>query len=163
MNLGKIVCTVITGLTLLAFAERVNAELGEHGSYSGQIGFVTVSSDVMNLSEDHIFIVGKYSGTSTNSSGSGFLHNVAWMCSGTTEILKEESRGIGYCTVTDQDGDKISGKWTCTDGSCDQYFNTGGTGKYQDLRSHNKFDLVFIGMTGHFVSVLRDGEYAISE
>ena len=28
MNLGKIVCTVITGLTLLAFAERVNAELG---------------------------------------------------------------------------------------------------------------------------------------
>ena len=45
-------------LTLLAFADRVNAELGEHGSYSGQIGFVTVSSDVMNLSEDHIFIVG---------------------------------------------------------------------------------------------------------
>ena len=85
------------------------------------------------------------------------------MCSGTTEILKEESRGIGYCTVTDQDGDKISGKWTCTDGSCDQYFNTGGTGKYQGLRSHNKFDLVFIGMTGHFVSVVRDGEYAISE
>ncbi|MBT06127.1 MAG: hypothetical protein CMM32_04330 [Rhodospirillaceae bacterium] len=163
MNLGKRMFAVVMGLTLLAFPRQVTAELGKHGIYSGQIGFVTVSSDVMKLSEDHTFIVGKYSGTSINSAGSGFLHNVAWVCSGTTEILKEQSRGIGYCTVTDQDGDKISGKWTCVDGSCDQYFNTGGTGKYHGLKSHNKFDLVFIGTTGHFVSEFRYGEYVISE
>ena len=163
MTLGKIALAVVMGLILLAFMGRANAELGEHGVYSGQIGFITVSSDVVNLSEDHVFIVGRYSGTSTNSSGGGFLHNAAWICSGTTEVLQEESRGIGYCTVTDQDGDKISGKWTCADGDCDQYFNIGGTGKYQKLRSHNKFDLVFIGLTGHFVSVFRDGEYTISE
>lgn len=163
MNYGKILFASVMSLTLLAVEGRANAELGEHGIYSGQIGFITISSDVVNLSEDHVFIVGKYGGTSTNSSGSGFLHNAAWTCSGTTEILKEESRGIGYCTVTDQDGDKISGKWTCTNGDCDQYFNIGGTGKYQTLKSHNKFDLVFIGMSGHFVSVLRDGRYSTSE
>ncbi len=163
MSFGKIVFASVMGIALLSFGRGANAELGEHGVYSGQIGFITVSSNVMNLSEDHIFISGKYSGTSTNSAGSGFLHNAAWMCNGTTEILKEESRGIGYCTVTDQDGDQISGKWTCADGDCDQYFNLGGTGKYQGLKSHNKFDLVFIGTTGHFVSVLRDGQYSISE
>ena len=50
----------------------------------------------------------------------------------------------GDFTLTDQDGDQISGQWTCSNGDCDQYFNIGGTGKYEGLRSHNKFDLVFI-------------------
>lgn len=78
-----------------------------------------------------------------------------------TEILGGEVSGIGYCTLTDQDGDQISGQWTCASGDCDQYFNLGGTGKYEGTRSHNKFDLVFIGSTGHFVSEIRDGNYTV--
>ena len=78
-----------------------------------------------------------------------------------TEILGGEVSGIGYCTLTDQDGDQISGQWTCANGDCDQYFNLGGTGKYEGMRLHNKFDLVFIGSTGHFVSEIRDGNYTV--
>lgn len=161
MNYRNLTTVVIGGLLFLSVVHASKADLGKEGTYSGQIGFVTEAEEVMALTKEHLFLVGKYTGTSTNSNGKGFLHNVAWTCGGTTEILGGEVSGVGYCTLTDQDGDQISGQWTCSNGDCDQYFNIGGTGKYEGLRSHNKFDLVFIGSTGHFVSELRDGKYTI--
>jgi len=161
MRLIVLLVAALWGLTFQGWGSVAADSLGKQGTYSGQIGFVTASEDVMLFTETHSFIVGKYTGASTNSSGTGFLHNVAWTCGGTTEIMDGVVNGIGYCTITDTDGDQISGQWTCSAGDCDQYFGIGGTGKYQGLRAHNKFDLVFIGTTGHFISVLREGEYTI--
>ena len=164
MKLKGLIAAAFAGIISFGAMSTTNADdLGKQGTFSGQIGLVALSENVMAMAENHLYIVGKYAGASTNSSGSGFLQNMAWACGGTTEIVDGVPTGIGYCTVTDQDGDQISGQWSCTAGTddCDQYFNIGGTGKYEGMQSHNKFKLVFIGSTGHLNSFLWDGAYTI--
>ena len=104
MKLKGLVAAAFGGIISFGAMSTANADhhLGKEGTFSGQIGIVTLSENVMAMSENHVYITGKYAGTSTNSSGSGFLHNTAWACGGTLEIVDGVPTGIGYCTVTDQ-------------------------------------------------------------
>ena len=106
MKLKGLIAAAFGGIISFGAMSTTNADdPGKQGIFSGQIGLVALSENVMAMAENHLYIVGKYAGTSTNSSGSGFLQNTAWACGGTTEIVDGVPTGIGYCTVTDQDGD----------------------------------------------------------
>ena len=67
--------------------------------------------------------------------------------------------------MTDQDGDKITGKFVCigTLPSCDgeQRLDVGGTGKYEGMKAQKEFEFTFVGTTGHGVSLVHDGIYTI--
>jgi len=69
----------IAGLAMFSIISVANADhhLGKEGKYSGTIGFPTKSESVTAISENHLFVVGEYPGTSTNSYGTGFRHNSA--------------------------------------------------------------------------------------
>ena len=115
----------IAGLVTFSTIGIANAyhHPGKEVKYSGTIEFSTKSESVTAISENHLFVVREYPGTSTNSNGTGFLHN---------------SGGGGYCTVTDQDEDKITGKFICigTLPSCDweQRLDVSGTRKYEGIK-----------------------------
>ena len=153
------------GLLLLgAFAVSAQAQLGKEGTYSATLGLATKSETVIVVAENHVSIIGEYIGASTNPMGRGFLHNMAWYCTGWFEITDGRTKGEGFCTVTDADGDKVTGRFVCGSAlpTCNgvQRLDEGGTGKYTGIRAINDFEFTFIGSTGHGVSIINNGRYA---
>jgi hypothetical protein len=63
----------------------------------------------------------------------------------------------GYCTVTDEDGDKAFLIWQCKgQPRCEGDFQwTGGTGKYTGLKGHTNFTGIPIGSTASGYSLFK--------
>ena len=71
------------------------------------------------------------------------------MCPGVNDRTSGGAQAHGYCTVTDEDGDKAFVIWQCKgQPRCDGDFQwTGGTGKYTGLKGTTSFTGVPIGST----------------
>ena len=74
MKLKGLVAAAFGGIISFGAMSTANADhhLGKQGTFSGQIGLVALSENVMAMAENHVYIVGKYAGASTNSRGTGF-------------------------------------------------------------------------------------------
>jgi hypothetical protein len=78
-----------------------------------------------------------------------FLHGTSWVCPEVNDRTPGGAQAHGYCTVTDEDGDKAFVIWQCKgQPRCDGDFQwTGGTGKYMGLKGATSFTGVPIGST----------------
>lgn len=80
--------------------------------------------------------------SSRNDSGKGFLHNITGHCIGMKFSGSNVSNGHGYCTFTDQDGDKLFERWESTrpDGGTITFLD--GTGKYSGFTCDGEWSRV---------------------
>jgi hypothetical protein len=160
----KAMVAMLGGFALVLFlATSAHAQLPKRGEYTSVFGWA-FAGKVMEIEKDHLWIYGDYSGTVFNDAGGGFLHQTAWVCSGSGHNVKGVYKGAGDCVATDADGDKALAVWKCEGGPrCDGDFQwTGGTGKFKGLRGNNIFNGGSVGTTNQGYSLFR-GEWALPE
>jgi hypothetical protein len=118
--------------------------LEKQGTFTAHFGWYAVGTTFeIGGDKDHVFFVGEFSGTVFNDAGKGFLHLASVSCPGVDDVINGVSNAHGYCTITDQDGDKAFVVWKCKGkdpSRCEGDFQwTGGTGKYTGIRGNNTF------------------------
>jgi hypothetical protein len=96
----------LAAVVLVLWCEAsAGAQLAKQGTYSGHFGWYAVGKTV-EVEPGHEFFLGEYSGTFLNDAGPGFLHGTSWVCPGVNDRTPGVGQAHGYCTVTDEDGDK---------------------------------------------------------
>ncbi len=90
------------------------------------------------LEDERVYMVGAWGGVMTIEDQKGALDATALVCPGTLLAnLKTGMRlGEGRCIITNQDGDKVFARWSCTgeQTTCNGSFViTAGTGKYTGI------------------------------
>jgi hypothetical protein len=148
MRMNRIWGTLAAIACVLWCGARAEAQLAKQGTYAGNFGWYAVGKTV-ELEPGHEFFLGEYSGTFLNDAGQGFLHGTSWVCPGVNDRTPGGAQAHGYCTVTDEDGDKAFVIWQCKgQPRCDGDFQwTGGTGKYMGLKGQTNFAGMPIGST----------------
>lgn len=142
--LGFLVLTILIPVSVVFALEK-------EGTFTAHFGWYAVGNTFeIGGDKNHVFFVGEFSGTVFNDAGKGFLHLAAVVCPGVDDITNRVSNAHGYCTITDQDGDKIYVVWKCKGGPrCEGDFQwTGGTGKYTGIKGDNTFYGVHENITG---------------
>lgn len=124
-----------------AFAGKVS--MPKEGSY--ELRFCTTGSGTTILANDQVYAT-HYSGTATlvaTTPGAAFDRQSA-RCWGTLGIVGGKGRHLGYCDLTDLDGDKwlmeYHGK---EDNSGGTYASISGTGKYEGMTLKGEYKLDF--------------------
>jgi hypothetical protein len=110
---------------LPAAAEQGTAKILAPWEANGQIYQVAV---------DKLQFIGTFEGIMYIEHGEGLLDAALFTCPSTmiTEVLSNETKGHGYCTIESPNGDFIYAEFTCNGapGACAGTFAlTGGTGK----------------------------------
>jgi hypothetical protein len=113
----------------------------------GQAGFLSVGK-AYEIEKGHFYWVGEFSGTFFNDKEKGLFDHAGVKCPGyyDFDLNSKKSKGGGYCTLTDLDGDQAFLTWqgTGTVGLGEPFVGTtldytGGTGKYKEIKGHNTF------------------------
>jgi len=120
---------VTTGLASSAAAEEASVKAVATGK--GR-------SFVFPVGPAEAYLVGVYSGTLYVDDGKGSLHAASIVCPATAEgDLKKMTRtGQGRCILTDEEGNRVYARFTCTGDmeSCRGPFKiVGGTGKFTGI------------------------------
>jgi hypothetical protein len=125
--LRSVIPVAVLGLLapLSAVAEQGTAKILAPWEANGQIYQVAV---------DKLQFIGTFEGIMYIEHGEGLLDAALFTCPSTmiTEILSNETKGHGYCTIESPNGDYIYAEFTCNGapGACAGKFTlTGGTGK----------------------------------
>ncbi len=116
---------VSLGLAAPAVAEKGTAKILAPWEANGQIFQVAV---------DKLQFIGTFEGIMYIEHGEGLLDAALFTCPSTqiTEILTNQIKAHGYCTIESPNGDYIYAEYTCdgAPGACKGKFTlTGGTGK----------------------------------
>jgi hypothetical protein len=95
-------------------------------------------SFVFPVGQDQAYLVGVYSGTLYVDDGKGALHAASIVCPATAEgDLKSMTKiGQGRCILTDEDGNRIYARFTCTgdlEGCRGPFQIDGGTGRFAGI------------------------------
>lgn len=131
------------GLALAASVAAVPA-WAEEGTFQARFGFLAVGS-VTPLEEGHVFWSGHFSGSLSDLSGQGPVHNAFVQCPGTNDLdLNAGTAALeGYCVVSDGGESRIFIRWNCTGrpGTCDEGRAewTSGTGRWAGLTATATF------------------------
>lgn len=137
--INKLLAAVLIGTSVLGFGAMAFAEEGTvraMAPWKGQ-GFA------FPVGEDTVYMVAVYSGTMFVEDAKGALHEGSIVCPGTVEgNLKTMTKtGQGRCIITNEDGDRIYGRFNCT-------------GDMQGCQGTFKLD----GGTGRFAGITGEGE-----
>lgn len=144
-----------TAVVLMAFATAALAadgELPRSGAVKAHSGWVGIG-EVKELGKDHLNWTGVHYGTSYNDQGKGFMDRIAWVCPGSSDIRNGTIVLEGFCTLTDGDGDQISGR-NQGSGPVDAPEFTGtvtftaGTGKYAGIQGGQTYRCRGVGKHG---------------
>jgi hypothetical protein len=141
------------------------AELPKKGSYAGKFGFYA-NGKIHELDKGHIMFTGEFGGAFFNDANGGFLHGASVVCPGVNDVFLDgrESRAMGYCVVTDMDGDKAFLSWENKGGPIVRPGGTftwmSGTGKYAGIKGSNTFDVTIIPNTPSGFAIWR-GSYEL--
>ena len=137
MSTRRALTTSLIVAAVLGVAPGADAQLAKQGKYSGTYQRV-VSTTPYQLEAEHVYTQDVYRGSFFNDAGEGFLHQSEWVCPGINDLIEGKGTSRGYCTVTDNDGDKAYNSWEGTvdpkEGFEARLQWTGGTGKYAGLR-----------------------------
>ena len=140
----------ITAGLLFAYAAKAE-DLPKSGTVQVQSGWYG-SGDIIDVGPDHSYWNADFWGVSFNEEGGGFLHNVAWFCPATIDIIDGNMSAKGLCAYTDQDGDKFFGEWDGTAPAGGEFSGmvtyTSGTGKYEGITGGNDFRCNGVGSHG---------------
>lgn len=95
-------------------------------------------SFVFPVGQDQAYLVGVYSGTFFVDDGKGALHAASIVCPATAEgDLKTMTKtGQGRCILTDEDGNRIYARFSCTgdlEGCRGPFKIEGGTGRFEGI------------------------------
>jgi hypothetical protein len=91
------------------------------------------------VGEDQAYMVSVYAGVMFVDGGKGSLDAASIICPGTVEsdFTKGTMRGEGRCIITDQEGDRVFARFTCSGDvteSCQGPFTfVGGTGRFAGI------------------------------
>ncbi|HSE60564.1 MAG TPA: hypothetical protein VLA99_17815 [Nitrospiraceae bacterium] len=131
--------------TMMAAVFAILAAVVSFGSVAGaEEGTVKAAatwkarSFVFPVGQDQAYLVGVYSGTLYVEDGQGALHAASIVCPATAEgDLKSMTKtGQGRCILTDEDGNRIYARFTCTgdlEGCRGPFKIEGGTGRFQGI------------------------------
>ncbi len=128
------------------------ADLPKSGTAQVHSGWHS-TGEIIEVGPDHSFWNVNFWGVSFNEEGKGFLHDVAWYCPVTIDIVGGDmSAKGGLCVYTDQDGDKFFGEWEGAAPAGGEFAGelqfTSGTGKYQGITGSHTFRCGGIGDHG---------------
>jgi len=90
------------------------------------------------VGEDQVYMVAVYAGVMFVDDGKGSLDAASIVCPGTIEgnLAKGTKTGDGRCIITDQDGDRVYSRFTCTgdlEGCRGPFTIVSGTGKFAGI------------------------------
>ncbi len=145
----KTILSVISaGIALVVFASVSWAESGTvhwHTGFQETLVIVTVA-------EGHLQGTGKATGITYNDAGSGPLHRGAGNCFYSFDLIDGAGDGMGFCTWSDADGDRIftkfDGKLGVPEGNNGTNYITGGTGKYVGITGKGPWACGYAGSNG---------------
>ena len=131
--------TMILGFGLLGFVTVGVAEDGEIRATAPWTG----DGYAFPIDDDRAYMVAVYSGTIFVDKGEGVLHTGSIVCPGTVEVDLSIGRksGQGHCIITNQDGDRVYAKFTCTGdfrGCAGPFTLVSGTGKFRGITGEGK-------------------------
>jgi len=140
---NKLLAVVVMVISILGYGAFAFAEEGTVKAvapWKGQ-GFA------FPVGPDEVYMVAVYSGTMFVEDAKGALHQGSIVCPGTVEgNLKTMTKtGQGRCIITNEDGDRIYARFSCT-------------GDMEGCRGTFKLD----GGTGRFAGITGEGE-AVSQ
>ncbi len=121
--------TTVLGVAISAFAEEGSVKAV--ATWKGR-------AFIFPVGNDQAYLVGVYSGVLYVDDGKGPLHAASIVCPGTAEgdLKKETKSGQGRCILTDEDGNRVYARFTCTGDleSCrGPFMIEGGTGKFAGI------------------------------
>lgn len=124
-----VMATGVLGFGLLAFSEE--------GSVKAVATWKS-RAFVFPVGNDQAYLVGVYSGVLYVDDGKGPLHEGSIVCPATAEgdLKKGTKSGQGRCILTDDDGNRVYARFTCTgdlEGCRGPFTIEGGTGKFAGI------------------------------
>jgi hypothetical protein len=135
-HLKKAGWLVVSGLAsalvvLIGFAQAEEVTVKATAAWEGQ-GYA------FPVGEDEAYMVAVYAGVMFVDGAKGSLDAASIICPGTIDgnLAKGTKRGEGRCIITDQDGDRVFARFTCSGDldSCRGLFTiTEGTGKFAGI------------------------------
>src|SRR5689334_12381775 len=138
-RVNKVVMAVAMTLCVLDVGSSVFAEEGaaKEGGVKAMAPWKS-RSFVFPVGPDQAYLVGVHSGIMYVDDGKGPLHAASIVCPVTAEgdLKAMTKRGQGRCIITDEEGNRIYAKFTCTGdlGGCRGPFKIqGGTGKFAGI------------------------------
>jgi hypothetical protein len=98
--------------------------------------FVMRDNQVSELEEGHIVVLVSEKGVTMTDDPSNPLNMTAVDCKGIFEEFPDgKYKGNGYCTNTDEDGDKLISRWIASSDAAEtRYQVAGGTGKFEGAK-----------------------------
>lgn len=146
------IAVVLVAAPLSPSLQAAETQLAKSGTAKVHSGWAGVG-EVKEVGKNHAVWVGVFYGTSFNDEGKGFLHKMAWICPGTSDIIDGAIVHEGFCTLTDMDGDQLygpsRGKGPVGDvGFLGTVTYSGGTGKYAGIHGSHVFRCNAIGQHG---------------
>ncbi len=128
-SVAAVVALAVVGLMGVAQAEEGTVKA--MAAWEGQ-GFA------FPVGNDQAYMVGVYAGVMFVDDGKGPLNAAAIVCPGTTEgnLAKGTKTGEGRCIITDQDGDRVFARFTCSgdlEGCRGPFTIVDGTGKFAGI------------------------------
>jgi hypothetical protein len=163
-RLGSWGFVILLALALLLSANvPAQAQMAKQGTYAGWFGWSS-SGTLYEMGKDEVHWVGEYGGATINDAGKGLWHDAGMVCQGSQRIKNGLSTAEGTCVMTDAEGDKTWGQWSCTGKFpvCDgNYEILGGSGKYAGITGKNTFHSMALAPTKQGWSKFDGGTYRI--
>jgi hypothetical protein len=133
MILHKNACLVTATVLVMFSADLAGAQqkIEEAGR-----DFVVRNNQVSELEEGHVVILVSEKGVTMTDDPSHPLNMTAVDCTGIFEEFPDgKYKGNGYCTNTDQDGDKLISRWSASSDAAEtRYQVASGTGKFEGTK-----------------------------
>jgi len=128
-SVAAVVVSAVVGLMGVAQAEEGTVKAT--AAWEGQ-GYA------FPVGEDQAYMVGVYAGVMFVDDGKGSLDAASIVCPGTVEgnLAKGTKAGQGRCIITDQDGDRVFARFTCSgdlEGCRGPFTIVSGTGKFAGI------------------------------
>ena len=134
MKRYSVIIAIVTGLAMAASGIPAMAEEGTVKAMAPWKG----RSFAFPTGPDEAYVVGVYTGTLFVENGKGALHAASIVCPATAEgdMKNMTKTGNGRCIITDEEGNRIYGRFTCKgdlEGCRGPFTITGGTGKFTGI------------------------------
>jgi len=131
---GWVVASVVASamVVLIGIAQAEEGTVRATAAWEGQ-GYA------FPVGEDQAYMVAVYAGVMFVDAGKGSLDAASIVCPGTVEgdLAKGTKKGEGRCIITDQEGDRVFARYTCSGDlteSCRGPFTiVSGTGKFAGI------------------------------
>ena len=141
----KLISILTTSMFLiLSFGLTAEAQLAKSGKFSGTFTGAGKPVAMHMLGEAPLHILAELYGGSKNDAGSGIFHMNSFKCTFSNEVVQiPKTKGNGYCTFRDADGDIVTFRFSETGSLVGGSIGTNtlihGTGKYKGITGSGSY------------------------